>query len=111
MLQPGAPVRTRVALVGPHAMTLSDYVSRLRRECGLGEQRVLPLPNRLATASARAVDFASVGFPGRELLAMMRTDLIGDPTAVTEILGRLPRPVEEFVVAPRRSRAPFGLTA
>ena len=111
LLKPDAPVRTRVPLVGPDAMTLSDYLSRLRRASGLGEPRFLALPNRLATASAHAVDFASAGFPGRELLALMRTDLLGDPAAVTEILGRPPRPVEDFAVTPRRCRAPAALTA
>ena len=111
LLKPDAPMRTRVPLVGPHAMSLSDYVARLRRASGLGEPRFLALPNRLATATADAVDLASAGFPGRELLALMRTDMLGDPAAVTELLGRAPRAVEDFVVAPRRPTAPAELIA
>ena len=38
----------RVPLVGPQAMSFTDYLGALRRAMGLGRQRVLPLPGALA---------------------------------------------------------------
>lgn len=96
LLEPSAPVRTRVPLVGPEAMSLSIYLARLRRACGLREPRSFGLSS-LARMGAYAADLAGAGFPAHELLALLRTDLVGDPTLLTGLLGRPPRPVEAFI--------------
>lgn len=97
LLESGAPLRTRIALVGPDAMSFSEYLARLRRALGLGRAHFVPLPDWLTALPAHAATLAGNGFFGREALALLRTDMVADPAPVCELLGRAPRPVEEFV--------------
>jgi uncharacterized protein YbjT (DUF2867 family) len=98
LLDAGAPVRTRVALVGPEAMSFPAYLSRLRRAMGLGAARFLPLPDWAAT-------LALTGFAGREAVALARTDMTADPAPLVALLGRPPRAIGASVAA-SAARAP-----
>ena len=92
----------RIALVGPQAMPMQDYLAALRRALGLGRQATLTLPGALARA------FAWLGgvVPGlpldRDALWMLNRGNTADAAATTALLGRAPKAVAEFIPAPQR---------
>ena len=93
LLESGAPVRTRIPLVGPHRMSLAQYIGCLAdaRHAAPASDDDASLPFR--SLASLSISLTSAGFPGRELLALARTDLTGNPAALTELLGRAPRSV------------------
>ena len=97
LVEPEAPVRTRIALVGPHCVSLEEYVARLREALSRSRAREIRLSTRLIALTALAVGLARAGFPTRELLALLRSDLTGNPGPLRELLGRAPRAIESFL--------------
>lgn len=96
----------RVALVGPEAMPLQDYLAALRRALGLGRQRVLTLPN----ATARAFAWLGSVLPGlpmdRDGLSMLERGNTADSTATAAtaaLLGRPPKAVQDFIEPSQRN--------
>ena len=92
LLEPAAPVRTRIPVVGPCAMSLAEYIDLLR-----ATHRPDP-PSSLESLAAFAANVAEAGAAARELIALARTDMTGDPAALTELLGRAPRAVGTFAM-------------
>ena len=96
LMECGAPLRTRIALVGPHAVHLCEYFVRLRGALGLGRAHFVALPDWLAVAPAQVAAWGG-GFLDRETLALLRTNMAADCAPVCELLGHSPRAIEEFV--------------
>lgn len=94
-----APAAGRIALVGPHPLSLRDYLQTLRGGLGLRPAWVLPLPPVLATVGA-----ALLGrWPGSLLTPdswrMLQQGNQADAGATTALLGRPPRPPQRFLDA------------
>ncbi|KQW87949.1 NADH dehydrogenase [Massilia sp. Root418] len=92
----------RIALVGPEAMPLQDYLAALRRTLGLEPQRVLTLPD----AAARAFAWLGSVLPGlpmdRDALRMLERGNTADPADTAALLGRPPRAVQDFMAPAQR---------
>jgi uncharacterized protein YbjT (DUF2867 family) len=101
-------LQERIALVGPEAIALRDYLAALRAALGLGRARFVPIPAPVVTASARL----RVGWLDPESWRMLERGNVGDPSVVHELLGRAPRAPMKFVAANERddllSRARLG---
>ncbi|PWF48435.1 SDR family oxidoreductase [Massilia glaciei] len=95
----------RIALVGPAAMSFTDYLGALRRALGMGRLRVL----RLSSAAARTLARAARLVPGlpfdQDALRMLERGNTADPFMTARLIGRMPRPVAEFITDPGAERA------
>jgi uncharacterized protein YbjT (DUF2867 family) len=81
--------RARLVLAGPEAMTLRDFLARLRSAMGLGHPRFITLPGTLARAAARL----RIGLLDRDSLAMLERGSVGNAAQMQALLGRAPRAV------------------
>ena len=94
--QAGDAVR-RVALVGPRAVTLRDYLASLRSQLGLGRGRVLRVPAALMTLAARLGDRFSGALFDSAAWSMLRRGNTAPPADTARLLGHPPRGVDEFI--------------
>jgi uncharacterized protein YbjT (DUF2867 family) len=90
--------RRRVALVGPEALTLREFLARLRRVLGIPRPRFLPIPLPFMRIAATVAQLSRRSLLDRESLAMLEAGNTADPHATCELLSRAPRPVEQFLV-------------
>ncbi|HEY0335757.1 MAG TPA: DoxX-like family protein, partial [Burkholderiales bacterium] len=105
----------RIPLVGPQPISLRAFLESLRGQMGLGRGWFVGVPVSLARLAARA----SAALPGSlfdsETLQMLERGNTGDPSAITALLGRAPRPASAFVppgrAAADRLRAQLGWLA
>ncbi|MET0857549.1 MAG: SDR family oxidoreductase [Telluria sp.] len=95
----------RVALVGPAPMEFTGYLAALRAAMGMGRLRVLSLPDWSARLAAKAARFLPGSFLDEDALSMLNRGNSADAGATAQLLGRPPRPVREFIVAPSAERA------
>lgn len=92
----------RIALVGPQAMPLQDYLATLRRSLGLGRQWVLALPDTVARTFAWLGDVVP-GLPmNRDALRMLDRGNTSDAGPTAALLGRQPKSVAEFIAPESR---------
>ncbi len=98
------PVR-RIALVGPQALSFVDYLATLRRAMGMGKLRVLPLPGGVAKLLARIGAWLPGALLDPDALRMLDRGNAADPGPTLRLLGRPPRDIASFVVAPGAERA------
>ena len=89
----------RVALVGPRALSLADYLQELRRSMGLPAARVLSLPPALADAAARLGDRLPGAWFDSASWAMLQQGNAAPARDTGRLLGRAPRDVRDFVPA------------
>lgn len=94
----------RIALVGPQAMPFIDYLAFLRAAMGMGRPRVLRLPGPVARLVAAVGSVLPGSLLDRDTLAMLDRGNSADPATTTRLLGHPPRPVTQFVRAPRAER-------
>jgi hypothetical protein len=87
----------RVALVGPEALTLREFLARLGHVIGMPRPRFLPIPLSLMHAGAAVAQVSPRSLLDRESLEMLEAGNTADPADTRALLGRAPRPVEEFV--------------
>jgi uncharacterized protein YbjT (DUF2867 family) len=87
----------RIALVGAEALTLRDFLARLRQALGLSRARFLRIPLTLMHVGASVAQLSAHSLLERESLAMLEAGNTADASDTRELLGRAPRPVEEFV--------------
>jgi hypothetical protein len=99
----GAP--RRIALVGPAAMEFTDYLAALRAAMGMGKLRVLRLPDWAAQGAARMGRFLPGAMLDEDALSMLNRGNTADPAAITQLLGRSPRPVRDFITDAPAERA------
>ena len=103
---PAPPAGSRyIALVGPDAMPLQDYLAALRRALGLGRQLVLTLPD----IAARAFAWLGSVLPGlpmdRDALSMLERGNTADAAATAAtaaLLGRPLKAVKDYIAPARR---------
>ena len=100
----GATVR-RIALVGPQALPFIDYLATLRRALGMGKLRVLPLPGGIARLLARVGGRLPGALLDPDALRMLDRGNTADPGPTMRLLGRPPRAISSFIVAPGAERA------
>jgi len=102
-LPPGTTAR-RVPLVGPEALSFTDYLARLRSAMGMKRQLVLPLPGLLSRLLAKAGRWLPGALLDEEALRMLDRGNTGDVAPITQLLGRAPTPIAAFVTDPRAER-------
>jgi uncharacterized protein YbjT (DUF2867 family) len=89
--------RRRVSLVGPQALTLREFLARLRRALELPPARFVPIPLPFIRAAAAIAQFIPSSLLDRESLTMLEAGNTADPADTTELLARPPRPVDQFI--------------
>lgn len=102
-LAPGATAQ-RVPLVGPQALSFTDYLASLRQAMGMGRLRVLALPGLLARGMAKLGRWLPGGLLDEDALRMLDRGNSGDPAIITQLLGRPPTPIGDFVTDPQAER-------
>ena len=109
-MAPGGGTSMRVPLVGPQAIPFTDYLGALRSAIGMGRQRVLTLPGPLARLAAGIGGLLPGSLLSRDALSMLERGSTADVNATANLIGHLPRPVEQFVLDPdgERARAKLG---
>lgn len=100
-----------VQLVGPHALTLHDYLQLLRQGLGLAPATALPVPAPLVDLAARWGEHHA-GLLDRASWTLLRQGHTGSATPITWLLGHAPRDVADFLigepVAALRAQARLG---
>jgi uncharacterized protein YbjT (DUF2867 family) len=103
-LPPGGGTVQRVPLVGPQALPFTDYLALLREKMGMGRLRVLPMPAMLARVAARLGRWLPGGMLDEETLRMLDRGNTADPALTVHLIGRMPRPVTDFITDPAAER-------
>lgn len=103
-----------VAFVGPRSLGMADYLRQLRRALRIaGPLPVLPLPTPLFMAGARIAGHLPGSILDAETAAMLLRGNAAPADAFTSLLGRTPRPVQDFVAAEQvqaqRAQAVLGV--
>jgi uncharacterized protein YbjT (DUF2867 family) len=88
---------TRVPLVGPHDITLADFLLELRGGLGLQRGRVIRIPMPLVRFAARIGDRLPGALLDTQTLGMLERGNVASPRAIHQLLDREPRSVEAFV--------------
>ncbi len=94
----------RVPLVGPQALSFTDYLGRLRAAMGMRAQPVLSLPDGVARLLAKAARRLPGALLDEDALRMLARGNTGDPALITQLLGRSPTPIAAFIREPRAER-------
>jgi uncharacterized protein YbjT (DUF2867 family) len=102
-LPPGAAPR-RLPLVGPEALSFTDYLGRLRSAMGMPRQRVLTLPAGLSRLLAKAGRWLPGALLDEDALRMLDRGNTGDAGPITALLGRPLMPIAAFITDPRAER-------
>jgi uncharacterized protein YbjT (DUF2867 family) len=92
------PQSQTIVFSGPQPLALGDFLGSLRRQLGFaGRLRVLPMPESLFRLGAALAGRLPGSMLDAETAGMLlRGNAASDP-AFAQLLGRPPRPVEEFV--------------
>ena len=91
--------RTTLPFVGPHALTLREYLSSLRAQMGLGRARFSRVPLAFARAGAHMSNLLPGSLLSTESLEMLMRGNVGDPEPMRELLGHSALPAERFIPA------------
>ena len=97
LIESPVELRCTLQLVGPEPTTFAGFLISLRTSLGLRPARTFSVPRALMAAAARIGDFLPSAFLSRETLGMLERSNVGDPAALTRLLGRQPMPVSAFV--------------
>jgi uncharacterized protein YbjT (DUF2867 family) len=100
----------RIPLVGPAAMTFTEYLAALRSAMGMGKLRVLRLPRWLASLVAKLGRLVPGGVLDEDALRMLDRGNTADPGLTTRLIGRAPRPVSTFITDPGAERVEAKLS-
>ena len=95
--------RQRVALVGPRAQTLREFLQALRTALGLRAAQSVAVPRWLMRVGAGVAQLMPRSLLDRETLAMLEMGNTADPAMTRRLLERAPRAVADFI--PRERRA------
>jgi uncharacterized protein YbjT (DUF2867 family) len=105
LIESPVELRCTVQVVGPAPTTLADFLRSLRAAFGMRPTGSLAVPRGLVFAAARLGDHLPNAFLNRETLGMLERGSVGDPGALTRLLGRPPLPVRAFVKPASRALA------
>jgi uncharacterized protein YbjT (DUF2867 family) len=97
IVQRPAFAHRHVALVGPEAVTLREFLARLRRILEIPDARVFAIPLPVMRLLAAVAQLSRRSLLDRESLAMLEAGNTADTSDTRELLGGLPRPVEQFL--------------
>lgn len=93
---PSLPAST-VPLVGPHPVSLRAFYAQLRRAQGLRAGPIfIPVPMAMMRLTARLASWIPGGMLDRDTLDMLNRGNTGDPSLTRLLIGRDPRPVDQF---------------
>lgn len=96
----GDDVRVRrIAVVGPKAMTLNDFLRVLRTSMRLRPAFVVPVPLALARLAARVAGMFRRSTLDSDTFRMLERGNTGDPSVMVELIGRPPRGADRFIDA------------
>ncbi|WP_323744999.1 SDR family oxidoreductase [Noviherbaspirillum malthae] len=109
MLDAPAGQGTRVAIVGPEPMSLRDFLGTLRTALGWRSAHFIPVPMPLVRLGAAAGRLLPGSLLDPETLQMLERGNTGSAARITELLGRPPRAVRDFIAA--QDKAPTRLQA
>lgn len=99
-------ISRRLPLVGPEALSFTDYLRTLRAGMGMGRLRVLPVPGFVARLLARL----RLGWLDPESLRMLERGNHADAGITTRLLGHAPRPPSAFIENPAAERVQAKLS-
>lgn len=94
----GAAIEGVVDVVGPAALPLRAYLATLKRRLGVGGIFVL-IPRALALGAARVASHLPNTVMTPEALRMLERGNTADPRRFAEVLGRMPRAVDDFITS------------
>lgn len=86
-----------LAVVGPQALRLTDYLAALRRGLGLGPARFVRVPGWLARFGARIGSRLPGSLLTRDTLSMLERGNTDSAGPLAAVLGRVPRGVDAFI--------------
>lgn len=86
-----------IAAVGPEPLTLADYLQALRSSQRLPRAKVVAVPQRVAMAASRLAQFWPSSIVTPDALEMLMAGSQADPQPFTQLLGRPPRAVHQFM--------------
>ena len=95
--------RVTLAVVGPRALSLREWLSVLRRGLGLPPARFLRVPLVLVRAAAKVGGRLPTALLTPETLDMLLRSNVADPAPMTAATGVVPRPPERFLPAEGRA--------
>jgi uncharacterized protein YbjT (DUF2867 family) len=98
------PASQRIPLVGPQALSFTDYLAALRAAMGMGKLRVLRLPGSLARLLARMGRWIPGALLDGDALRMLDRGNTAEPAITAMLLGHPPRPVSAFITDPPAER-------
>ncbi|WP_151637132.1 SDR family oxidoreductase [Noviherbaspirillum aerium] len=100
---------TRVAIVGPEPMSLRQFLGTLRTALGWRRAHFIAVPMPLVRLGASAGRLLPGSLLDPETLQMLERGNTGSAARITELLGRPPRPVRDFIAS--QDKAPTRLQA
>nr|WP_298724190.1 SDR family oxidoreductase [uncultured Steroidobacter sp.] len=89
--------RRRVALVGPEALGLKEFLQRLRARLQLPRARLISIPNGIMRASAAVAEHLPGSLLDRETLSMLNAGNTASSDDTQKLLGGPPRPTERLI--------------
>lgn len=89
--------RQRVPIVGPQALTLRDYLFKLRHAMRLNPPRFIRVPIASVRLAARTAEILRISLLDRDTLTMLEAGNTGDVTYTQKLLQRPPHAPEEFI--------------
>jgi uncharacterized protein YbjT (DUF2867 family)/uncharacterized membrane protein YphA (DoxX/SURF4 family) len=87
----------RLALVGPHELSLRELLATLREGLRLGPPRWIEVPAPLVRSAVALGSHWPGALADQETLAMMERGNTAPADATTALLGHAPRPVQAFI--------------
>jgi uncharacterized protein YbjT (DUF2867 family) len=97
--QNGATNGAKFALVGPHALSLRDYLAILRNAMGLGRAHFLSVPMPVLRAAAGMGKMLPGMLPDPETLQMLERGNTASAADISRLLERPPRAAQDFIAA------------
>lgn len=91
LLEPGAPGRMKLDIVGPEAVTMAGMLAMLRGWLGREPASVCSVPFRFALTMAEIAGHFVASPVNGEALRMLQQGNTGDSSALTALLGRPPK--------------------
>jgi hypothetical protein len=86
-----------IAVVGPAAMTLVEFLARLRAAMRMKRAFIFPVPLVVARLAARVAGMFKRSTLDMETFRMLERGNTADATAIRNLLGRTPRDVTQFI--------------
>lgn len=97
LIERGLAVKETIVAVGPEAVTMRTMLNRYRKFLRLGKAPMVPVPLALIRLAAWVGDVLKSGALSTETLHMLQNGNTGSVQAAHEILGYLPRALQDFV--------------